>query len=103
MNNRWRGDFVPSFNQRIKDFPPSLIHFTSRVFKTYPSVMLRRGHLPPFIHPSRLGGSEMPTPLANYLSLVRLWEGQVRGSENLVRETIKSEMRRIFEEVIFFH
>lgn len=45
----------------------------------------------------------MPTPLANCLSLVRMWDGQARGSEVLVREIIKNEMGKLYEEVTIIH
>ena len=99
IGNRWLGDFIPAFNQRVKNLSPGTILFISRVFKSYPSKLLKAGHLPPFIHASQLSGSEAPTPLANCLSLVRMWGGQVRGSETMVREIIKNEMKRLYEEV----
>lgn len=103
IRNRWLGDFIPSFNQRTKNHPPSITLFISRVFKTYPTILLRKGHLPPFIHPSQFSGSEISTPLANCVSLVRMWNGQVRGSENMVREIIKNEMMKLYEEVTPTH
>jgi hypothetical protein len=99
ISNRWLADFIPSFNQRVKNHPPSITQFISHIFKTYPAILLREGHLPPFIHSAQLSGSEAPTPLANCLSLVRMWDVQVRGSENMVRDIVKNEMNRLYEEV----
>jgi hypothetical protein len=99
IRNRWLADFIPSLSGRVKIYPPGVSSFISRVLKTYPSVLLRKGQLPPFIHPSQLAGPDIPTPLANSLSLVRLWDGRVRGSETMVCETIKKEMDRLYREV----
>ena len=100
VRNRWMEAFVPSPNQRPKNFPPSIIQFISRVFETYPRMMLHPGNPPPIIHPSQLAVPDLPTPLANCLSLVRMWEGQVRGSEVIVRETVEKEMKRLYEEEV---
>jgi hypothetical protein len=99
IRNRWLADFIPSLTDRIKIYPPGLTSFISRVLKTYPTMLLRKGQLPPFIHPALLAGPDIPTPLANCISLVRLWDGQVRGSETIVYETIKKEMERLYHEV----
>jgi hypothetical protein len=99
MRNRWLNAFISSADQTPKDYPPSVMDFMSRVLRTYPTMLSRRGGLPPFIHPSQLRGPSPPTPLANCISLVRMWEGQVRGSESMVQETIRTEMRRLYETV----
>ena len=99
IRNRWLGDFIPFIDQRVKNYPSSIILLISRVLKTYPGMLLQERHLPPFIHPAQLSGPEMPTPLANCLSLIRMWDGQVRGSENLMGGVILNEMKRIYEVV----
>ena len=100
IQDRWLGGFCPSFNDKAKEHPPSLIDFVARVFKTYPNMMLQKGRLPPYIHPSQLAGTDIPTPLANCLSLVRLWDGQVRGGEAFVQDVVKKEMDRLYVQVI---
>jgi hypothetical protein len=99
IRNRWLADFIPSVTDRTKAYSPGVSSFISRVIKTYPHMLLIKGQLPPFIHPSQMAGPEFPTPLANCLSLVRLWDAQVRGSEAIVSETIKKEMDRLYSEV----
>ncbi|OZJ02838.1 hypothetical protein BZG36_04355 [Bifiguratus adelaidae] len=98
VRNRWLEAFLPSENQRPKNFPTCIVLLLSRVFKTYPRMMLRQGGLPPFIHPAQLAGQELPIPLANCFSIARMWDGQVRGSETLVREIIRREMNRLHTE-----
>jgi hypothetical protein len=99
IRNRWLADFIPSVTDRTKTYSPGVSSFISRVIKTYPHMLLTKGQLPPFIHPSQMAGPEFPTPLANCLSLVRLWDAQVRGSEAIVSQTIKKEMDRLYSEV----
>ena len=99
IRNRWLNDFIPPVNQRQKNYPPSIIHLISRVLKTYPAMLLRKEGLPPFVHPSQIASSATPVPLANCFSLVRLWNGQVSGSEAIVRDTIRREMERLYQEV----
>lgn len=101
IRNRWLADFIPSVTDRAKIYSPGVSSFISRVLKTYPQMLLSKGQLPPFIHPSQLASPDLPTPLANCLSLVRLWYGQVRGSETIVSETINKEMDRLHCEVGF--
>jgi hypothetical protein len=99
IRDRWLGGFIPSLNDKAKVHPPNVLLFVSHVFKTYPTMLLKKGHLPPYIHPSQLAGPDIPTPLANCLSLVRLWDGQVRGGEAIVQSTVKNEMDRLYREV----
>jgi hypothetical protein len=47
---------------------------------------------------------ELPLPLANCFSLIRMWMGREHGSDTLIVETVKSEMQRLFDEVsTLFH
>lgn len=102
IRDRWLRDFIPSLNDRAKTHSPEIVHFVSQVFGTYPMMLLKKGNLPPYMHHSQFAGDNIPTPLANCLSLVRLWDSQVRGGELIVRETVKSEMDRLYREVNYF-
>ena len=44
-----------------------LFFAVAHVFKSYLAMLLGMGHLIPYIHPARLGGAEIPTPLAKWL------------------------------------
>jgi hypothetical protein len=99
VRDRWLADFVPTLNDRAKVHPPAIIAFVDRVFKTFPRKLLRKGQLPPYMHPAQFAGPDIPTALANLLSLSRLWDGQVRGGEAIVRDTVKNEMERLYREV----
>jgi hypothetical protein len=98
VRNRWLQDLLPWPNQRPKNYSPGTVQFLSRVLKTYPYMMVESGKLPPIIHPAQLASSKIPKPLANCLTLTRMWEGQARGGGGIVRDTVKREMERLFRE-----
>ncbi|TFK54876.1 hypothetical protein OE88DRAFT_1653418 [Heliocybe sulcata] len=98
IRNRWLDQILASADQKPKHISPLAVNYISRVFKTYPKMMLHPGGLPPIIHPMQAEGSEIPVPLANCLSLVRMWENRARGSDGITTQTIKWEMERLFRE-----
>lgn len=55
-----------------------------------------QSHIPPFVHPAQCSyQTDMPKPLANCLSLLRLCENAAPGSDELVRDSVKGEMSRL--------
>ena len=98
IRDRWMGAFLPSSNQRPKVLPTHTVQYLSCVLRSFSRQMLRPGHYPPIIHPTQMAG-EVPLPLANCFSLIRMWEGQAHGSEGIVAETVQREMNRLYEEV----
>jgi hypothetical protein len=99
IRNRWLQSFLPDTGQRVKILQPHTVQFLSRVFRSYSRQPLRPGCFPPFVHPLQMGNGELPLPLANCFSLIRMWMGREHGSDVLIVETVKSEMQRLFDEV----
>lgn len=100
IGERWLAGVLPSTSPKlVKSLLPATVRYSYRVLKTYPMMMLQPGGLPPIIHPLQISGQETPAPLANCLSLVRLWEGHVEGSESIVTTTVKNEIDKLYEEV----
>jgi hypothetical protein len=99
VRDRWMESIVPTPDQVPKIVPPNTILFLSGVLKTYPKLMLKPDGLPPIIHPLQIINGRPPTPIANCYSLVRMWYGQVDGSEAIVIATVQKEMSRLLEEV----
>jgi len=99
IRNRWLESFLPSEDQVPKTFHPYTVQFLTCVLGTYPKYMLRQGGIPPIIHPLQVEGQQLPLPLANCYSLVRMWETRARGSEAIVTATVQREMERLLEEV----
>jgi hypothetical protein len=100
LGSRWLNCLVTSTPpKRVKPLSHTTVTYAYRVLKTYPKMMLQLGRLPPIIHPLQLRGQETPVPLANCLSLVRMWEGRAEGSEDVVNGILTREMERLFGEV----
>lgn len=99
IRNRWLESFLPSEDQVPKAFQPYTVQFLTCVLGTYPKYMLRHGGIPPIIHPLQVADQQLPVPLANCYSLVRMWETRARGSEAIVTATVQREMERLLEEV----
>jgi hypothetical protein len=99
VRNRWMQDLLPWPNERPKALTPGILQFLSRVLKTYPLKLANPGSasLPPIIHPSQLSTRTVSTPLANCLTLTRMFTATAPGSEALVISTITSEMDRLFQ------
>jgi hypothetical protein len=103
IRDRWLDLFIaPPFFQTPKEFSPRTLSYISRVLKSYPRMLLRSDRsLPPFIHPMQLE-VDTPVPLANCLSLTRMWWNRAPGSERIVTETIGREMSRLLNEVSIY-
>ncbi|KAF8169204.1 hypothetical protein K438DRAFT_1855850 [Mycena galopus ATCC 62051] len=94
IGSRWMDALVPPEGRIAKILSPQTVQFMSRVLKSYPKIILNE--LPPVVHPFQ---SAVPQQLlVNCRTLLRMWENKAPGSELLVRETIRREMNRIFEE-----
>lgn len=100
LGSRWLNSLVTATPpKRIKPLSQTTVNYAYRVLKTYPKMVLQPGRLPPIVHPLQLRGQETPVPLANCLSLVRMWEGRAEGSEGVVNDVLTREMERLFREV----
>lgn len=73
-----------------------------QMIRPYPSMMTRKDTLPPFIH-SCLGSSDLglafPEPLANCLSIARMFVWRTPETRDFVWKTIWAEQRRLAEKV----
>ncbi|RFU31161.1 hypothetical protein B7463_g5176, partial [Scytalidium lignicola] len=99
IGDRWLATILPSTSlKQVKTLLPSTARYIYRVLKTYPKMMLQPGGLPPIIHPLQVSEQESAAPLANCLSLVRLWEGRAAGSEDIIIKTIRKEMENLYQE-----
>lgn len=69
--------------------------------QSYP-FMLRRGHLPPFVHESMVS-SDLESiellPLMNCINLMRMVGGGVQGSRRLFWRNARQECERLYHEV----
>lgn len=96
INNRWLNPYIPDVDQAIKVYPPAVTHFIYRVLKSYAAVAARGRAIPLFVHPTQMNapGSQ----LATCLSLARVSENPLSGSEGATTIVIQREMENIAQE-----
>jgi hypothetical protein len=84
-----------------------------KVVLSYPTDLLSDTSMPPFIHPNAycpLNRSKCtseaapahpfyPTPLANCISILHMWQTRTPESNALVWRTIMAEQHRLYNEV----
>ncbi|KAJ5671056.1 hypothetical protein N7507_000183 [Penicillium longicatenatum] len=97
ITTRWMNPWIPVPGQTIKQYPPGVSNFISRILKSYAAIAARgRGTLP-FIHPSQILEQETGSPLTTCLSLIRLYESTLPGNESTAFMVFQREMDNIME------
>lgn len=92
---RWLAALVPERNRtpaRPKILSDAAIYYCCRYLRTYP-LQLASSTPPPFVHPSQLH------TLANATTLVNMFLTRAPGSDDLVAQTVMSEMGSIMSSV----
>lgn len=92
--SRWMNPFIPDDEQRIKSYPPKVIIFLSRTLKSYAASAIRGRDLLPFIHPTQMK-HQTPPPLTTCLSLIRMCQNPLPGTENAAIMIFQREMENI--------
>ena len=86
---------------KMKTGPQRIADMMFYTLKSYP-LMLRRGELPPFIHPRLLSfefeNSDIE-PLTNCISLMHIIRSRVQGSRKLFWKNVQLECERLYAEV----
>lgn len=98
IKNRWLNTYVPFPGQTLKDYSPSVMGFVYRILKSYASVVVRGRGVPPFIHFSQITPAAVPRPLSTCLSLVRVCENSLPGSEGAATDILQREMTNLYEQ-----
>ncbi|KAI1187128.1 hypothetical protein F5B17DRAFT_334892 [Nemania serpens] len=93
--NRWLGAYIPLPDQKVKEYPAATNSFLHRVVKSYVAVTIRGRGYPPFIHASQLATHLVRPPLSTCLSLVRICEHQMPGSEGTAVDVLRREMSNL--------
>ncbi|KAJ7740194.1 hypothetical protein DFH07DRAFT_839179 [Mycena maculata] len=96
--SRWLDALIPPPGRTPipKNFSSRTVQYISRVLKAYAEILIKDDlALPPIIHSLQ---SVAQPPLANYRSILRMWDARAPGSEVMVKETICREMDRLFRE-----
>ncbi|ODM19948.1 hypothetical protein SI65_04934 [Aspergillus cristatus] len=94
ITTRWMKPYIPGPGEKIKSYPAGVVSFISRMLNSYKAVATRGRKLVPFIHSSQM---EHPpsSPLTTCLSLVRMCQNPLPGSEDAAAVIIQREMENI--------
>ncbi|KAJ5339384.1 hypothetical protein N7452_006112 [Penicillium brevicompactum] len=75
------------------------MEFIFRVLRSWPRMLAEEFQTPPLFHPSQVGPNiKLPAPLANCVTLAKMWHGHCPGAEEIVRTTIMRELDSIVEQ-----
>lgn len=97
IRDRWLDYYFTPTTKQIKQYPARVMALISRTLATYTTMWIRnQSHIPPIIHTAQCDqATNLPESLANCLSLLRLSENSVPGSDSLVRDSVRREMTRL--------
>lgn len=98
IRNRWLNVYLPVSGQKMKEYSPSINAFIYRILKGYAAVVTHNRGVPPLIHASQLRPNSISPPLATCLTLVRMCEKPLPGSEGAAVEVLQREMSHVLEK-----
>ncbi|KAH6964870.1 hypothetical protein EDB82DRAFT_466732 [Fusarium venenatum] len=98
IKNRWLNSYVPLPGQTVKEYSPNIMSFVYRILRSYTSMMVRGRGIPPFIHSSQITTELITPPLSTCLSLVRICEQSLPGSEEVAADVIQREMNNLYDK-----
>jgi hypothetical protein len=101
IRDRWLYPYVEDSPAKHTVLNHSM-EYLCRVLRTYPKMMARKEQVPPIIHPMQVSAGDISLPLANCFTLAKMWEGSAEPAGELIEQTIKREVERLFNEV-FIH
>ncbi|KAF2449388.1 hypothetical protein P171DRAFT_480476 [Karstenula rhodostoma CBS 690.94] len=98
VRDRWLAGWIPAPGQQPKELSRGTAIFIHSVLKAYPHALCQ-GDLPPIVHGLQRVDGKLPLPLANCVSIARMWEGlgEGEGGSEMVRETTVREIARVRE------
>lgn len=93
IQNRWLNPYFEQPDQAVKQYPPMVTRFIYRVLKSYAAMAARGRAALPFIHPIQM---DVPgSHLATCLSLARISDNPLPGSEDAAAAILRREMDSI--------
>ena len=98
IQNRWLNVYIPATESKVKNYPPSVTAFIYRILKSYAAVAVRGRAIVPFVHSSQVMTPSAGSPLSTCLSLVRMCEKPLQGSEGVVADVLQREMSLLYEQ-----
>lgn len=97
ITTRWMNPYIPTPGQTIKNYPVGVVSFIFRMLKSYAASAARGRGVLPFIHPTQMKQQPSSSPLTACLSLVRMFQNLLPGSENTAVAILQREMENITE------
>lgn len=98
ISNRWLHTYIPVSGQKVKNYPPTITSLIYRILKSYVAVAIRGRGAPPFVHPSQVMSTSASPPLSTCLSLIRICENPLPGSEGVAADVLGREMNNLYEQ-----
>lgn len=98
ISNRWLNSYIPVPGQKVKEYPATITAFIYRILKSYVAIAVRGRGVPPFIHAYQVSGTSTRLPLSTCLSLIRVCENPLPGSEGVAADVLGREMNNLYEQ-----
>lgn len=100
ISNRWLHSYIPLPGQKHKQYSASITAFIFRILKSYVAVTVHGHGHPPFVHTSQVMAIATQPPLSTCLTLVRMCDKPLPGSEEVVVNILQKEMEKLYEQHI---
>ncbi|PTB68476.1 MFS general substrate transporter [Trichoderma citrinoviride] len=97
ISNRWLNAYIPLPGQSVKNYPATVSAFIYRLLKSYTGMAVHGRGFPPFVHVTQLMGPHPSPLLSTCLSIIRICDKPLPGSENVTAEILQREMSNIYE------
>lgn len=97
IQNRWLNSYLPETGQKQKHYSVSTTAFIYRILNSYVGVIIRGHGIPPFIHNSQLIAIRSMPALSTCLTLVRMCDRPLPGSDRVIVDTVQREMKNLYE------
>ncbi|KAL2175498.1 major facilitator superfamily domain-containing protein [Thermothelomyces heterothallicus CBS 202.75] len=95
IRNRWLNSYIPVPGQTTKTLSTAVTAFTYRILKSYAAIAVRGHGSLPFLHPAQPLQTGPNPPLSACLSLIRICEKPLPGSEGVAAEVLQREMDKL--------
>lgn len=97
ITTRWMNSYIPIPGQKIKIYPLGVLEFMTKMLKAFAGAATRGRRLS-FIHHTQMTNQQANSPLSTCLSLIRICENPLPGSEQAATTVLQSEVRNIIEQ-----
>lgn len=98
IQNRWLKVYLATPGQVQKNYSVGTTVFIYRILNSYIGTMIRGHGVPPFIHASHLEAIRSMHVLSICLTLLRICDKPLPGSEHVIVDTVQREMNKLIHE-----